>query len=68
MKIIEGQKTVPMIQCFILFITTSVLIKITCFQKFLKAKMLNHDPYIIFKLLHNLFDLSQVSLSKMAKH
>jgi len=24
--------------------------------------------YIIFKLLHNLFDLYQVSLSKMAKH
>jgi hypothetical protein len=24
--------------------------------------------YIIFELLHNLFDLSQVSLSKMAKH
>jgi hypothetical protein len=24
--------------------------------------------YIIFKLLHNLFDLCQVSLSKMAKH
>ena len=63
-KIIEGQKTVPMIQHFILLITTSVLIQITWFQECPKVTMLNY----IIKLLHNLFDLSQVSLSQMAKH
>ena len=28
-KKIEGQKTVPMVRCFILLVTTSVLIQIT---------------------------------------
>ena len=44
-KIIEGQKTVPMIQHFILFITTSVPIQITWFQECPKVKMLNYNRY-----------------------
>ena len=46
-KMIEGQKIVPMIQHFILLITTSVPIQITCFQERPKVKMLN---YIIYYL------------------
>ena len=45
MKIIEGQITVPMMGHFILLITTSFLIGITCFQEFPKAKMLNYGMY-----------------------
>ena len=45
MKIIEGQKTVPMILHFILLIATSVLIEITCCQVFPKAKMLKYNIY-----------------------
>ena len=54
-------------QHFILLITTSVPIQITWFQKHPKVKMLNYIIYY-FQILHNLFDLSQVSLSQMAKH
>ena len=45
MKIIEGQTTVPMIGHFILLITMSFLIGITCFWTFPKAKMLNYNIY-----------------------
>ena len=45
MKIIEGQITVPMMGHFILPITTSFLIGITCCQAIQKAKMLNHNIY-----------------------
>ena len=38
-KKIEGQKTVPMIGCFILLVTTSVLIQITWLNMLLKDKM-----------------------------
>ena len=41
----EDQKTVPMIQHFILLITTSVPIQIMCFQECPKVKMLNYDIY-----------------------
>ena len=36
---IEGQETVPMIGCFILLVTTSVLIQITWSNMLLKDKM-----------------------------
>ena len=45
MKIIEGQKTVPMIEHFNLLISMSVLIGITCSWEFPKAKMLNYNIY-----------------------
>ena len=44
-KKIEGQKTVPMMGCFILLVTTSVLIQITWSNMFLKDKMLLYDIY-----------------------
>jgi hypothetical protein len=46
-KMIESQKTVPMIQHFILLITTSVPIQIMCFQECPKVKMLNYNIYYI---------------------
>ena len=44
-KIIEGQKTVPMIAHCILLITMSIVIYIMCFQEFPKATMLNYNIY-----------------------
>jgi hypothetical protein len=38
-KIIEGKKTVPMIGCFVLLITTSILNQITWSRVYLGAKM-----------------------------
>ena len=44
-KKIEGQKTVPMMGCFILLVPTSILIQITWSNMFLKDKMLWYDIY-----------------------
>ncbi len=40
MKIRKGQKTVPMIGCFILPAITSIIIQITWSKAYLKAKMM----------------------------
>ena len=44
-KIIEGQKTVPMIAHCIMLITMSIVIYIMCFWAFAKAMMLNYNIY-----------------------
>ena len=68
-KIIEGKKTDPMMGCFILLTSSSILLQITCIRACSKAKMMTvFNIYIIYTFLHSLLDLLQLNLSETAKH